>query len=60
MNLLVTVVIVKVDLDNNITDFQISIEEFLHGVVSLTNELVILLNICIQLLYVSVAIKSRC
>ncbi|GJJ70062.1 hypothetical protein EMPS_02411 [Entomortierella parvispora] len=30
---------VKVDLDNNITDFQISIEEFLHGVVSLTNEL---------------------
>ena len=32
--------IVKVDLDNNITDFQISVEEFLHGVVSLTNELV--------------------
>ena len=32
--------LVKVDLDNNITDFQISIEEFLHGVVSLTNELV--------------------
>ncbi|KAG0356233.1 hypothetical protein BG005_004859 [Podila minutissima] len=30
---------VKVDLDNNITDFRISIEEFLHGVVSLTNEL---------------------
>ncbi|KAF9964472.1 hypothetical protein BGZ70_006395 [Mortierella alpina] len=30
---------VKVDLENNITDFQISIEEFLHGVVSLTNEL---------------------
>ncbi|KAF9549449.1 hypothetical protein EC957_003838 [Mortierella hygrophila] len=30
---------VKVDLDNNITDFQISVEEFLHGVVSLTNEL---------------------
>ncbi|KAF9585340.1 hypothetical protein BGW38_002822 [Lunasporangiospora selenospora] len=30
---------VKVDLDNNMTDFQISIEEFLHGVVSLTNEL---------------------
>ncbi|KAG0261806.1 hypothetical protein BG011_000637 [Mortierella polycephala] len=30
---------VKVDLDNNITDFRISIEEFLHGIVSLTNEL---------------------
>ncbi|KAF9949132.1 hypothetical protein BGZ72_009024, partial [Mortierella alpina] len=30
---------VKVDLENNITDFQISIEEFLHGVVSLTSEL---------------------
>ncbi|KAF9173931.1 hypothetical protein BGX21_011275 [Mortierella sp. AD011] len=29
----------KVDLDNNMTDFRISIEEFLHGVVSLTNEL---------------------
>ncbi|KAI8603915.1 translin-like protein [Dissophora ornata] len=30
---------VKVDLDNNMTEFRISIEEFLHGVVSLTNEL---------------------
>ncbi|KAF9128348.1 hypothetical protein BGW39_005157 [Mortierella sp. 14UC] len=30
---------VKVDLDNSITDFQISVEEFLHGIVSLTNEL---------------------
>ncbi|KAG0224676.1 Translin [Mortierella sp. GBAus27b] len=30
---------VKVDLTNDMTEFQISIEEFLHGVVSLTNEL---------------------
>ncbi|KAG0299986.1 hypothetical protein BGZ98_009599 [Dissophora globulifera] len=30
---------VKVDLENSVTEFRISIEEFLHGVVSLTNEL---------------------
>ncbi|KAF9435878.1 hypothetical protein BGZ76_005319 [Entomortierella beljakovae] len=29
----------KVDLDNSMTEFRISIEEFLHGVVSLTSEL---------------------
>ncbi|KAG0367634.1 hypothetical protein BC939DRAFT_458578 [Gamsiella multidivaricata] len=30
---------VKVDLNNDMTEFQISIEEFLHGIVSLTGEL---------------------
>ncbi|KAF9918855.1 hypothetical protein BX616_005030 [Lobosporangium transversale] len=30
---------VKVDLNNDISRFEISIEEFLHGIVSLTNEL---------------------
>ncbi|KAI1321350.1 hypothetical protein EDD11_006687 [Mortierella claussenii] len=31
--------LIKVDLDNRMAEFQISIEEFLHGIVSLTNEL---------------------